>query len=291
MKRILLIAFALVLVLLGFGYLKREPLLLGYFASKTPTVTLTDHEAFLAPHIQYRPPATGAAPYPAVALFHGCVGVRQAFMDQWADAVNEAGYMAVIVDSLTPRGVGFEEAWNTVCQGQRLIGQERAGDVQAALNVIKARPEIDGDNLVLAGWSHGAWTLMDYLTMDMKNMRPAQLRREPLTRHEPNGVILFYPYCGEGARSRFAKWTGDAPAITFIAGKDRIVNADECLAVFKALEKRGETIDLHYYPDADHVFDNSTLEGEDEQYYRQEDAEDATAKVKDFLRARAGAAG
>ncbi|MEL7491875.1 MAG: dienelactone hydrolase family protein [Pseudomonadota bacterium] len=286
MKRIIFIGFAIVLLALGFAYVKREPLLLGYFASKTPTVALAEHEDFLRTHIQYRPPATGAGPYPAVALFHGCVGVRQAFMDQWADAVNEAGYMAVIIDSLGPRGVGFDEAWETVCKGQRLIGQERAGDVQAALNIIKARPDIDGDKIVLAGWSHGAWTLMDFLTMDMKRARPTQLRTQKLVRHEPEGVILFYPYCGQGARSRFAGWAGDAPAITFIAGSDRIVNADECLSVFKALERRGESIDLHYYPDADHVFDNAALEGEDAQYYIEEYANDATEKVKAFLATR-----
>ena len=285
MKRILLVGFAIVLTALGSGYLNREPLFLGYLASKTPDVTLAEHKAFIAPHIQYRAPENGAAPYPTVILFHGCAGMRQTFMDQWADVITNAGYMTAIVDSHAPRDIDRTEALRRVCQGEKLIGQERAGDILAAYQLIRERPDVDTSNIILAGWSHGAWSIMDFLTMDLKRVRPAQIADSSQDTEPPAGVILFYPYCGEGTRSRFDSWRGNSPALAFIAGKDSIVNAQECIDVFSSLERRGETIDLHYYPDAEHVFDDSTLTENRELWYNEEYAKDATARVVEFLSA------
>ena len=169
-------------------------------------------------------------------------------MDQWAAVVNKAGYMAVIVDSHTPRDIDRTEALARVCQGEILIGQERAGDILAAYQIVRERPDVDQGNIILAGWSHGAWSIMDFLTMNLKGERPAQISDRHKGIEAPSGSILFYPYCGEGSRSRFDNWRGDGTTLAFIAGKDTIVNAEDCVDVFSKLERRGETIDLALLP-------------------------------------------
>src|SRR5690349_4121596 len=61
---------------------EREPKLLGYLA---------------------RP--TGEGPFPAVVVLHGCGGFSSAGSLQLADQLKDWGYVALMVDSLTPRAL------------------------------------------------------------------------------------------------------------------------------------------------------------------------------------------
>ena len=289
MKRIILVGFAIALMALGYGYLNREPILLNLASSKVETVALSDHEAFIAPHIKAYQPEGITPPYPTFVLFHGCAGITWPFLEDWARVATEVGYQALIVDSHAPRGISRDEARETVCKGTQLIGQERAGDILAAYRLISNRSDVDKENIVLSGWSHGAWTIMDFLTMNMKSNRPAQIAEKLDEPPAPDSIVLFYPYCGEGARSRFAKWVNDPPALAFIAGKDSIVSPEQCLDVFTSLRKRGETITHHYYPDADHVFDNAHQPDQWKFYYNEGYAKDSIEKVKAFLLERKNA--
>ena len=87
---------------------------------------------FLAPHVEIRLADGAEGPVPAALMFHGCGGVRQVQAD-YADALNEAGFAAIIVDSNGARGIGRIGAMTQVCGGFRLWGQERAADVFAAV--------------------------------------------------------------------------------------------------------------------------------------------------------------
>ena len=53
------------------------------------------------PAVEYRP--QGAGPFPAVVLLHGCHGVS-ASTYQWGRWFRDHGYVALVVDSWTPRG-------------------------------------------------------------------------------------------------------------------------------------------------------------------------------------------
>ena len=282
MRRIILIGFALLLIAIGAGYLKREPLALAYLASKQKPVPLAEHQTFLRPFVEFRfPENAGEGPLPATLLFHGCAGYRPAFMDHWSKIVNDAGHVAVRVDSLAPRGIDRETALQTVCEGQTLIGQERAADVLAAVAIALDHPRIDRERIVFAGWSHGAWSVMDYMTMS--TARPPVLIADADELPKPDGLILFYPYCGLGAHSRFAPWTQTPDAVAFIAGKDTIVNAEECTALVDKLNRAGGRITTHFYPDADHVFDDPSLSPEHQHYYDADAAKDSADKVAEFL--------
>src|SRR2546428_838236 len=66
------------------------------FLNATPSAPLA------IPAETYKP--GGSGPFPAVVLLHGCEGVSENSR-RWAQWLTEQGYVAVVVDSWTPRGL------------------------------------------------------------------------------------------------------------------------------------------------------------------------------------------
>ncbi len=262
---------------------KREPMMLAYAASKISKTSLEGRIKLIEGAVELRLPEGGAAPYPVVLQFHGCAGVDVPFHHQWADVANSAGYAAMVVDSTGPRGFSRQAALDIVCQGKALLGQERAGDVLAAIHIAEADPRLDAKRIILAGWSHGGWTVMDYLTMDFKRHWPAGLKHEAKQPPAINGVILFYPYCGSGALSRFRPWRSQPDVLALIAGSDTIVDAAQCISYFEGKKRAGDPVDMMIYPDAEHVFDDPFLDADYVDWYNEQYANDAMARYSAFL--------
>lgn len=273
--------FLLAATIAGVFYWKREPIYMGYLAGKLDASTLDARIDLLKPAMEVRLPEKGAPPYPVVLQFHGCAGVRPPFMHQWADIANEAGFAAVIVDSMKPRGLSRDQ----VCDGKALLGQERAGDVYAAIMAVSADPQLDAENIVLAGWSHGGWSIMDYLTFDTGRAPPPGITGETGPAPNPAGAVLIYPYCGPGALSRFKSWPDAPPVLALIAGADTVVDADLCIRFFENSKAHGKVVDITVYPDAEHVFDDPFLEREYIGWYNEAYLKDAEARYSAFLNA------
>lgn len=278
-----IIGFIVLFVIVALSAWKSESLILKALHWQTPKTTLAEHQAFLSDYITVLTPDEGSAPYPTVIQFHGCAGMRREFHENWAQIANDAGYAAVLVDSNRARAIGFEESLQTICEGKALIGQERAGDVLAAINHALKDPRLNTDKLVLAGWSHGAWTVMDFLTMDMASSSPANLSNDTLVKPDIDGAILFYPYCGRGTLSRVRAWTQEISTLAFIAGNDSIVEPKPCIDFFSKQKADGKSTELIVYPEAEHIFDDVTLYEEDPKYYDEASAKDATKRYKAFL--------
>ena len=282
MKRWHVIAIG-VLALGTLVFLNREPAMMGLLDARTPKSSIAEHQSFIGEGIKVFLPNVGAPPFPVVLQFHGCAGVREPFQHQWVEIANRTGFAAVIVDSMAPRDISREAAVETVCTGKKLLGQERAGDVLAAIKTAEEDPRLNADRIVIAAWSHGAWSAMDYLTMDMRQMWPAGVTHEEISVPDIHGAILFYPYCGAGTLSRFRPWTQSPPVLAFIAGQDAMVDAKICIGFFEKQHRRGDSIDLVVYPDAQHVFDDPFLEPEWIHWYNEEYFLDAKARYESFL--------
>lgn len=270
------------------AYGQREQLTLGWLAAQTPRTTLEAREALIGPAMTLHPPADIPPPWPAVIQFHGCAGMRADFMQQWAEAANRRGWLAVVVDSTGPRGIDRDRALASVCAGKELIGQERAGDVLAAYDIVRARPDVDASKIVLAGWSHGAWSVMDLIAMTPPRRLPAGVAREGVKPPDIAGAILVYPYCGLGAWTRLDGWRKPVPALALVAGADTVVDPAACPKVFEQLKEDGADIDLVIYPGADHVFDDPFLAPKDRHMYDAEAHADATRRYETFLAEIAG---
>ncbi len=213
-----------------------------------------DHAAFLAPYTRAHFPE-GDGPFPTVIQFHGC-GSAEASQDDWATFFVEHGYGAIIVDSLSPRGIGRLGAISTVCTALQLPGRERAGDVLAGVAIAKALPEVNRDQLYLAGWSHGGWAIMDLLTMDLERDLPPNLTQvDADILQGVRGAILVYPYSGFPARSRDVDWRTHIPVVAFAGTADTVANPHHTQAAIDRQLSAGADAQLIVFDGATHVFD------------------------------------
>lgn len=233
-------------------------ILLGAFmlAPIAAAQTMAERAAMLSSHLTVTRPE-GAGPFPVVVMMHGCGG-RRAFLDDYARAVNEAGGAAVIVDSLQPRGIGRFGALTSVCTGARLRGRERAGDLYAMLDWVRAQSWADRERLIIAGWSHGAWTAMDALALRSgEEMQRAtglsDLPTEPLAGVEAS--FLVYPYVGPPAFAGKRAWRISPPTLAIVGGRDRVVGTRAPLASLDQIRGHGVEIETVLFPNATHAFD------------------------------------
>jgi dienelactone hydrolase len=250
-------------------------------ASETPAA-LAEH---LIPHMRIHRPE-GEGPFPTVLQFHGC-GSQYAAQDDWAAFLAENGIQAIVVDSLGPRGIGRTGAITTVCLGLRLRGQERAGDVLAALHAVQDMDDVDTDNLFLAGWSHGGWTLMDLFTLDLGNTTPADLDEvdaEALT--TVRGALLIYPYCGILTDSRTEDWHAQIDTLMVTGGRDTVAPAESCERIADRLVAAGHEIDHMHFDNVTHAFDVATTEPFQRGEYDQARTEEARDAALEFFRER-----
>lgn len=227
----------------------------GWFTERmTPAALAT----MLEPYYRISKP-DGAGPFPAALLYSGCDGPANN-LDLWSEALLDAGYVTIVVDSHTPRDLLNYEAWRLVCAGQLLPGTERSGDVLVSLAYAADLADVDPDRLTLIGMSHGGWSIMDLLTRDIHDEPPINLTRleEEAADRALNGVeavILVYPWCGLASRARHFAWTNNAPVLFLLARFDTIAPSFECELIARSLEEDGRHVETLIFRDATHGYD------------------------------------
>lgn len=199
-------------------------------------------QPILRPHDAiYRP--DGQGPFPAVVLLHGCAGVRRKDT-QWAETFREQGYVALVVDSLSGRGIMTREERRKICLGLDLWGSTRAGDLLASLAYLRSLPYVDARRIGVVGWSHGAWAALDFLASASPEMVQG-LR----------AIVAFYPYCGIASRARWRGFGVDVPVLMLLAEADSIVSTSSCLSLAEGQAERGRPVTTKVYLDVGHAFD------------------------------------
>jgi dienelactone hydrolase len=203
---------------------------------------LTDASRQLRPHdALYRP--DGAGPFPAVVVLHGCLGVR-AKDTRWAESIRDAGYVSLVVDSMTGRGITTLQQRQSVCQGAALWGGARAKDVAASLAYLRTLPFVDGSRLAVVGFSHGGWAAFDFLST-----------AQPEDVHGLRGLIAFYPYCGVASKARWVGWQVNVPTLVLLAERDRMISTPRCRKIAEREAAGGRPVSVIVYPDVGHAFD------------------------------------
>lgn len=257
MIRIRTILLALIAIAVLVGGWMLSPIV---YAGKS--ITLSERAAALSPYFEIaRPDEKGRSP--VVLLFHGCGGLvgeegEKEIMRGYAQTAVDAGYVAIIVDSLGPRGIDFETAVSRVCKGLTLRGRARAGDVLAAVEFAKRQSFIDAENIVLAGWSHGGWAVMDTMTMDLKNHWPAAMKRPTAAILDGlKGVYLTYPFCGFPALSHERAWAHRPLTSVVVAEDDSVVQLGRCAQTLIKMDADGVTLEVEVFENVTHAFDES----------------------------------
>ncbi len=181
----------------------------------------------------YRPDGNGF--FPAVIVLHGCGGVDYNHR-KWAEQLVEWGYVALIVDSFSPRGV------DKVCGNPyRVSPIERALDAYGAADYLKQQPYIDRDNIGLLGFSHGGFTGMRAIQKNF--VYAAKMEAMPF-----KAGVLFYPWC-DSIQDQV-----DIPTLIMIGSKDDWTPAARCVETKKKLSNP-DLLDLIVFEGAYHGFD------------------------------------
>ena len=192
-------------------------------------------------------------PRPAVILFHGCGGLR-GHLPKYAAAAKAAGWRAFIVDSYAPRGWSRQFAMAMVCTGILLHGSQRAGDVLAALSGVSQRADVDASKIVLAGWSHGGWGIMEAMSSP-RGIR--MLGVEDPGAASLDGVVgayLAYPYVGIGAVNRMRAWTHCPKTLAVISRTDHLTAVRNAEQVHDMVRQCGAEVET-WIADGTHSFD------------------------------------
>lgn len=213
----------------------------------------------LEPHFSVARPE-GDGPFPVVIMLHGCGGQRP-FQDEMARVAVEAGAAVVQVDSFAPRRMSRAAAIATVCTGAQLHGRERAGDLYAAMAWARAQAWANRDRIVVMGWSHGGWTIMDALALragaEMRRMTGLDdLPDEPM--QGLAGTLIVYPYASVGSYAGRRDWRIAPRSIAVLCGRDYIVGTPR--GPLERQRARGAPIDIHFFEDATHAFEDASAE-------------------------------
>ena len=191
---------------------------------------------------------------PAVLLFHACNGVRE-HIHAYASQAAAKGVRAFVVDSFGPRGWDHVSATQMVCSGLALPGYERSGDVLAAAWGIARRPDVDSGQLALAGWSHGAWAIMDLMTQKLHHTGEARLMNpSPEALGGVRGLFLVYPYLSFPALSNTHGWNYQPQTHVVLARQDFLTAHAHAEHILAHLRAEGVPIMVETV-EASHCFD------------------------------------
>ena len=214
--------------------------------------------------VLYKP--SGAGPSGAVVLLHGCGGLYHwqgrhkgeitARHAEWAEHLAKAGYVVLLPDSFTPRGV-HESC--TVKDRPVDSSRERPRDAYGALLWLQRQRYVKASSVALMGWSNGGGTVLHTIAADSP-VRPTAL---------PNGdfraAVAFYPGCSSPQTSTSARrsatstassaWRTTVPLMILQGEDDDWTPAPPCRDLVAAAAARGEPIEYHSYAGAYHDFD------------------------------------
>jgi len=220
--------------------------------------TIAARWAKLEPHIQVVGPDDDR-PRPTVLLFHGCGGLR-AHLPRYAEAAKATGWRALIVDSYAPRGWSRAFTLTAVCTGLALRGYERAGDVLAAIHGISQRSDVDSSQLILAGWSHGGWSIMEMMSETPAPRRMGVADPGVVDLSGVKAVWLAYSYIGAWAFNRMKSWRLHPRVFALTAGRDHLTTVRNAERVNAMIRAGGSEVES-WVADGTHAFDEPTNNG------------------------------
>jgi dienelactone hydrolase len=196
-------------------------------------------------------PARRGERRPAAVLMHGCSGMftsrgqlPQGRRD-WAERFASRGFVALKVDSFTPRGI------RSVCETKvserpAQPWETRVADAYAALDWLSRRADVDPKNVLAVGWSHGGSTVMGLV-------RPEALGRRANGPHF-RAAIAFYPGCFQPLRAKGYQAT--MPMLILHGEQDDWTPVAPCIELAKKLKNSQIPPTIIVYPGAYHGFDS-----------------------------------
>lgn len=200
----------------------------------------------------------GAGPFPALVLMHQCggLGARKPneSMLTWAKEAVARGYVALLVDSLGPRGV------DTVCYGPKggILFARGVKDAMQAAEHLQKFDFVDRKRIALAGYSWGAMVGVLASSARWSGNAVPGLRFA--------ATVAFYPGCftirpPTVAAYEIVQPDIDRPLLVLMGQQDTETPAEECVAKLGTAKAAGAPVEWHVYPQATHCWDCRQLDG------------------------------
>ncbi|MDX2219564.1 MAG: dienelactone hydrolase family protein [Burkholderiales bacterium] len=199
---------------------------------------------------------------PGIVLLHGRSGLFSATAKQldtsalsartklWGGFWAERGYVALYVDSFSPRGHARGFAAGTNKPGQRPLEVNeitvRPLDAYQGLAVLRARDDVRKDSIFLQGWSNGGSTTL--AAMSEKLVGAKQLAASRF-----RAAIAVYPGCGGVKRAAAEPYRSYAPLLLLIGTEDEEVSFSQCESL--AQKARRGDVEFVRYDGATHSYD------------------------------------
>lgn len=213
---------------------------------------------FSRPKLAVYKPA-GQGPFPALVIVHQCGGLRSStspWQNQsilaWARTAVERGYVALVADSLGPRGI------DSVCERSRggLNWARGVKDAFQAAAHLRTFDFVDPQRLYLIGFSWGA-----SIGLLASNKQWAEALSDAGARFA--AVASFYPRCHGGATlaDSFVGHDIDRPLLVLAGELDAETPAAECIKRLEAAKSQGAPVQWHVYPQVTHCWDCKNLDG------------------------------
>ena len=237
-------------------------LLVGTLANPSPVlawsvspqkVTFVNDQGITLTGWLFKPSTTGR--HPAIVMLHGCSGVYSysdpakgvaSLYREWGDRLVRAGYVALLVDSFTPRSAPQDQCGN----GNTGVSEvnDRPFDAYAGLKFLASKSYVTVAKIGLLGWSHGGSAGL--ATMDVTKFN---------TSANFKAAVEFYPGCGLynafGGVSQ-STWKPYAPSVILIGSADTVVNPSYCQTRVSRAQSLGATgISITLFNNAHHSFD------------------------------------
>ena len=229
-------------------------------ASRAPDLNFPDKVSelsfFTTPAMALYKPA-GNGPFPALVLQHQCGGLgqgkrqNQAMLD-WARRAVRHGYVALLIDSLSQRGV------ESVCMGAQggVTPMRGVRDALQAAAYLETFDFVDKARIAHAGYSWGAM-----MGLGLSGKHWAEALGDG-TRFA--AAVSFYPVCStlklrNGAPFDVLNPDIDHPLLVLMGEADTEGPTAECVAKLQAAKDAGAPVQWYVYPDTTHCWDCESL--------------------------------
>ena len=189
----------------------------------------------------------GPGPFPAVVILHDCSGLgprSSGAPSRWAKELVARGYLVMLPDSFTPRGVPDGVCIAPPPRGVDVSPDRRARDAHAALAQLRQRPDVDGRRVGLMGGSHGGSSTL------------AAMRASG---HDADGgfaaAVALYPRCA-AFTGAFGVYRSRGPLLILIGEADDWTPAEACRTLAERAAHAGDPVAIKIYPGTHHSFDS-----------------------------------
>lgn len=203
----------------------------------------------------YKP--EGPGPFPALVLHHQCGGLgnqrwQNRSMLDWAMEAVARGYVALLADSLGPRGA------QTVCYGPQNNVTFATGvkDALQAAEHLRKFDFVDKRRIAQAGYSWGAMVGV---------LASSRLWGGSLAPGERfAAVVSFYPGCftlrpKTSPAYEVVRPDIDRPLLVLMGAEDNETPPEDCISRLTPLKAQGAPVEWHVYPNATHCWDCANL--------------------------------